>query len=355
MQLVANVDAKPTVKAAPKVETKAVAALKGKKIAVTGKLSLMTRAEAKAHILAAGAKPTSSVSGATDLLILGKDAGSKQRLAIQLGVETVNEDQFLRMIGDERAPEEVELLGALADFLPRYRAMLQELQASSEVRLLINHISPPASEADINAVSEHLGEELEASILNFYRQCDGLQLMWATTDNANAQGPGVNTSFYDYHPGDGAINILSLRETFIDADWHGQHYFDFMKDHENDEEFAGESYPLWDFSRSIRVFDNFNIYNMAGFVMIAAKGSPLSPPISIGDDHGACWTDARITDFESYMEILLATRGSIAARRELLLTYAGHRSKPLRMDKAHWDKNPRTLAEVLKQARDRQS
>lgn len=352
MQTIADVSATPQKKAAPEVETQGVPELAGKKIAVTGKLTLMTRAEAKAHILAAGATPASSVSKATDLLILGANAGSKLDKARSLGVATINEDQFLRLIRDERAPESVELTGALADFLPRFRQMVAALEAHPDVRILESHIAPPVSEADVRAVHEHLGAELDPAILNFHRQCDGLSLMWVTTDNPNADSN--NTSFNDYHPGDGAINIYPLKEVFVDANWSEIHYFEFMKDHEDDQEFAGRSYQLWDFSRSIRVFDDFNIYNMAGFVMIAAEGEPLSPPVSIGDDHGACWTDARLTDFEGYMETVLATYGSIAARRRILLTYAGHRSKPLRLDRSYWDSNPVTLPQVLDEARSQQ-
>lgn len=352
MAVIATVSATATATAAPSVKTKPIAALAGKKIAVTGTLSLMTRAEAKAHIVAAGATPASSVSKATDLLILGANAGSKLRKAKDLGVETINEDQFLRLIQDARAPTQAQLVGALSDFLPRYREMLAQLEAHADVRILESHVAPPVSEADIEAVHAKLGAQLDPAILNFYRQCDGLTLMWVTTDNPN--GDSSTTSFCDYHPGDGAINILPLKHTFIDANWDGTHYFDFMKDHEDDQEFAGESYGLWDFSRSIRVFDDFHIYNMAGFVMIAAKGQPLDPPISIGDDHGACWTDARLTDFGSYMETVLATYGSIAARRRILLTYAGHKNKPLRLDQRYWQAHPTKLDEILDEARKQQ-
>ena len=353
LKAIEGVDATPTQKPAPVVTTAPVSELAGMKIVVTGTLSLMTRAEAKAHILAAGAVPTSTVSKTTDLLVLGAKAGSKLRKAQQLGVKTLNEDQFLRLIQDERATEKVALSGALADYLPRFQQMMKELEAHPEIRIMKSYVAPPVSEADVAAVHAQLGAELDPAILNFYRQCDGLSLMWITTDNPNADSN--ETEFTGYHPGDGAINILPLRETFIGANWEGVHYFDFMKEHEDDEEFAGESYRLWDFSRSIRVFDDFNIYNMAGFITIVETGPPLNPPISIGDDHGACWTDARLTDFNSYMETVLATYGSIAARRRILMTYAGHKSKPLRLDQPHWGRERPSLVEVLSEARQRQS
>ncbi len=353
IEAVSDVAATAAPKPTPQVKTSAISELAGKKIVVTGKLSLMTRAEAKAHILAAGAVPTSTVSKTTDLLVLGAKAGSKLRMAQQLGVKTLNEDQFLRLIQDERATDKVARTGALSDYLERFQNMMKVLQDHPEVRIMKSYVAPPVSEADIEAVHAHLGAELDPAILNFYRQCDGLSLMWVTTDNPNADSS--DTAFNNYHPGDGAINILSLRATFVDADWNDIHYFDFMKEHEDDQEFAGESYQLWTFSKSIRVFDEFNIYNMAGFITIAETGPPLNPPISIGDDHGACWTDARLTDFHSYMETVLATYGSIAARRRIFMAYAGHTKKPLRLDQRYWETETPELADILIEARERQN
>ena len=79
MRVIANVTAAPVTKATPKVKSTKIPELEGKKIAVTGKLTLMTRAEAKAHIIGAGAVPTSSVSSATDLLILGRTGWRAQQ------------------------------------------------------------------------------------------------------------------------------------------------------------------------------------------------------------------------------------------------------------------------------------
>jgi hypothetical protein len=42
------------------------------------------------------------------------------------------------------------------------------------------------------------------------------------------------------------------------------------------------------------------------------------PPVIIGDDHGACWTDSRFASFEDYMEGLLNQNFMISARRALV-------------------------------------
>ncbi len=80
---------------APKVGNSPVA---GKTVVFTGTLEKMTRSEAKARAELLGAKVAGAVSGKTDYLVAGADAGSKAAKARDLGVEILSEDEWLAKI-----------------------------------------------------------------------------------------------------------------------------------------------------------------------------------------------------------------------------------------------------------------
>ena len=58
----------------------------------------MTRDEARQALLAHGAKVTGSVSKKTDLVVVGADAGSKAEKAERLGIEMIDEAEFIRRL-----------------------------------------------------------------------------------------------------------------------------------------------------------------------------------------------------------------------------------------------------------------
>jgi DNA ligase (NAD+) len=86
----------------PALEVAAVSAehpLFSKTVVVTGTLVKMGRKEAKEAIIAVGGKAAGSVSQNTDYLVAGEKAGSKLRKAEALGVQVLDEDAFIALLG----------------------------------------------------------------------------------------------------------------------------------------------------------------------------------------------------------------------------------------------------------------
>ena len=73
-------------------------ALTGLTFCITGTLEGMSRSEAESLIESNGGKPVSSVSKKTSYLLMGADAGSKERKARELGVPIISLDELKDMI-----------------------------------------------------------------------------------------------------------------------------------------------------------------------------------------------------------------------------------------------------------------
>ena len=75
-------------------------ALAGLTIVITGTLESMTRAQAEEAARAQGAKAAGSVSKKTSFVVAGESAGSKLDKARALGVEVIDEAEFLRRLNN---------------------------------------------------------------------------------------------------------------------------------------------------------------------------------------------------------------------------------------------------------------
>ena len=74
----------------------------GLQIAITGKISPMSRDEVKSLLLSKGAKVTSSISKKTNYLIAGENAGSKLDKAKNLGVKIIDAEDLGTFINDPK-------------------------------------------------------------------------------------------------------------------------------------------------------------------------------------------------------------------------------------------------------------
>ncbi|HKL26977.1 MAG TPA: NAD-dependent DNA ligase LigA, partial [Desulfuromonadales bacterium] len=75
--------------------------LTGKTFVFTGTLEQFSRKQAQQMVEQLGGRASGSVSGKTDYLVAGSDAGSKKSRAEQLGIAILTENQFLNLIKEK--------------------------------------------------------------------------------------------------------------------------------------------------------------------------------------------------------------------------------------------------------------
>jgi DNA ligase (NAD+) len=81
----------------PKAEIKGK--LLGKTFVFTGALKTFARDDARSKVESFGGITTSSVSKKVDYVVVGEDPGSKFDKAKELGIKTLTEEEFKKMVG----------------------------------------------------------------------------------------------------------------------------------------------------------------------------------------------------------------------------------------------------------------
>lgn len=210
--------------------------------------------------------------------------------------------------------------------------MVEELREHPKVVVLHYHIFPPATDEQIALVENKLGITLDESITSFYKQSNGLQLIWVFKSNEkfdesihfpNDEHLDFHRQYEDYHTEDGTVMIQPIESAFL-RDWKDVVYFDDMNkevpnDRNEEAEFLlGKIYSIYDFHQKIQPFDCFSKYSDMAFFL---NGSG-NPAVLLGDDHHNVYTDSKITDFESYMEFIIANKGLGERRSDFYHTYS---------------------------------
>lgn len=222
-------------------------------------------------------------------------------------------------------------------YLARFHQLAEELKAHPKVRLLAYHSFDPVDPQQIEAAELFLGQSLDHRIKDFYKETNGLQLRWIFENNEDlderlhqwkAEAEHWNYAKDAFRAEDGVIFMLPFEQVFAEAIDHG---LDILKGQE-EISFMKERYDLSDFYQKIRPFDAFSSYcNMAFFMDGTAY-----PTLVMGDEHCSNYTDSRLTNFASYLEFLLATKGLCRKRKSFYGQYQGHELDALSTDESFW-------------------
>ena len=83
-----------------KISEKIDSKISEKNIVFTGTLNQMSRSEAKSKAEELGAKVVSSVTKNTDYVIVGADSGKKEKIAKELNIKILNENEWIKFISN---------------------------------------------------------------------------------------------------------------------------------------------------------------------------------------------------------------------------------------------------------------
>ncbi len=312
----------------------------GKTIALTGTFTQLKRAEAEAKLTALGATIAKSLNAKTDLLICGDKAGSKIAKAQSLKVQVQDEAWLMDILaGGDGEVERAPLEGPLHDYMARLDAWVSAMRARPGI--IAGYYAAPGASADrIDKLAKKWGlDSFSPAIRNLYLQADGFCVFWI-----DGNMPNLKES-WDPHRRHFYLNMIAIGEQpsrlrapqpsevesfpwefggiawvlpIADALKQERGYYSFaynvISDHETrgayGREWRGES-----LERAIRVCEAGLQYYPVGFVMDPPQADP---PVILGDDHGACWTDSRELRFESYLEGLLNHHFRLDARRQMI-------------------------------------
>src|SRR5262249_44827927 len=130
--------------------------LSGKTVVATGTLKNYTRPGIEDRIKALGGKPGNSVSKSTDYVVVGEEAGSKLEKAKELGIPTLTEAEFEKLVADLQAK-----MPAAAPGQPVAAAVNQVLAGKT---IVVTGTLKGYGRADIEGLIRDLGGKAAGSV-----------------------------------------------------------------------------------------------------------------------------------------------------------------------------------------------
>lgn len=205
------------------------------------------------------------------------------------------------------------------DYLARFAWMVEELKTCPDRVVLLNYnVFKPVSDEVVRRVEDALSFALDPSIIAFFKQSNGLQLRWTLRDNPRYD---PEKQKFQYEPlislyawekpvrATGFVNILPLERIFL-GDWEDMVWFRNAREFQI--RFLGVEYDGAFFQQHIKPFDVFDAYYTTVFFI---GDREHNPKVLLAKDRHADLTSSKITDFESYMEFLIASRGIVEERK----------------------------------------
>ncbi len=230
------------------------------------------------------------------------------------------------------------------NYVEKFSAMVDEIKLHPLLEIVDFCVNQPASDEAFAAVERRLEATLDKSIRDFYQKANGLRIYWKIKSGmTDEELDNIQEEYDDYDIGIpdedddenyfAKIDLIPIENAVVDRNWNNKIIFDEITSDEDTIEFSNTTYREKDFQKNLKPFDLFSDYSCMAFLLEKGVGNPKILRLS---SHYAEWDNSRITDFESYLEMLLFTRGIVEARKEIYNEYRGDRKDPLITNAAYW-------------------
>lgn len=226
----------------------------------------------------------------------------------------------------------------MTDYLTRFKALADELAGIDYIEVKEFKAGAPASSKTIAAAEERLGATLAPAIRDFYEQANGLKFHWQIKPNVSPElAVELREKSKDYYveiaeyigTPFAIVDILSLEDSVLKDDWEELK----LGDLDGTTKLMGNEYDSADLAELLKPFDILNREYCMAFFLEAGNGDP---PVLLLGDGWMDWNGSRVTDFASYVEMVLATRGIVEARIKIFGKPGGTEKRRLVGDARFW-------------------
>ncbi len=217
---------------------------------------------------------------------------------------------------------------------------IEEIKKHPYIVVNEEQISPPASKDLLDLVKFQSPFDIPKAIKEFYKEANGVVCTWSIKPGLDE---GAMTRIYeqelepgyDYSKPLGAIHILPIEKVMVNA-WKGPQETDPGGDKEF--EFSDQKFTYSSFGKLLKPFDLFSDIQCMAFLLLEET---KEYKVMMMDDYYADWQNSLLTDFETYLSTICATKFMIPARAKIFKQYRGD-LKPV----VAWDTIKKQLPEL---------
>lgn len=210
----------------------------------------------------------------------------------------------------------------------RLTAMVEELKQHDRVFISRWAYGVGASDAQLAIAEETIGAKLDPVIADFYREANGVCLVWFDREGETYEyNDKAKQTYSDFPPPvwaleevapiDGGLYFAPIEQVFAYP------MFDYYCDTPDPLRVYGEDTDRQALAERIYPFDMPGSFYHGAYMIKKGCGSP---EVLIVDDH-SCLTDCYLTDFASYMECILSTWAHVHTRMRHYLAGAIRRER----------------------------